>query len=100
MGMTQKRANEIAYLGSVRGVVRYCDIKGITELTATEFLIKSEAEEEFAENIANVFHLEKAEAIAFTRFIFKDVVKALMKRKEEDVARVEGSSVGFRGSRG
>ena len=91
MSMTQKRADEIAYLGQIREVLKYCDIKGITEVTAIEKLPK--VEDKFAEDIANYFHIERAEAIEFTRFIFNDVIKALAKRKEATATRIRDLSL-------
>ncbi|MEK7569228.1 MAG: hypothetical protein AAB497_03910 [Patescibacteria group bacterium] len=82
MAMTQERADEIAYLGQIREVIKYCDLNGINEVTAVEKLLRNEVVEEFAENIANYHHIEREEAIEFTRFVFNDVVKALAKRKE------------------
>lgn len=88
MAMTQERADEIAYLRCIREVIKYCDLKGINEITASEELFKSRVTEEFAEDIANILHLEKEEAIEFTKFVFSDVVKALAKRKKEAIVRI------------
>lgn len=93
MAMTQERAYEIAYLGCVREVMKHCDTKGINDVNIVEKLRNSEVEEEFAEDIANILHIERTEALEFTRFVFMDVVKALIRRKVEAAIRTRDLSL-------